>query len=273
MKVLNNQTKGFTLIELLVVIAIIAILASLLLPTLARAKRASHLAACTSNLRQIGVAIQVYTVDQDDVMPLIFERYFSAPPIRGLVGGGNGWTMHGMLLSLTDIPMKAFRCPADRRGYELTEANFYNIGPGIPWQDIMFDYAANCIGHSLPDRRLPWTLPPTSPNPGGKLKHSEIPNPSDMFMVWDGDIAVWTVGGGWARLSTTLRGPTINLISEGTPHFDSTFRHAEVTRVDGRLAKLGDKGPNMLYADGHVDKRINLIGGPWSNDNFNLPVR
>ena len=59
---------GFTLIELLVVIAIIAILAAILFPVFARARENARRASCQSNLKQLGIAMTMYTQDYDEKM-------------------------------------------------------------------------------------------------------------------------------------------------------------------------------------------------------------
>jgi prepilin-type N-terminal cleavage/methylation domain-containing protein/prepilin-type processing-associated H-X9-DG protein len=90
-------TKAFTLIELLVVIAIIAILAALLLPALNRAKGSSQRAACANNLRQLRLALGLYAVDNDGLLPP--REVFT-----------NRWPTQ---LSSHYSDIKVLRCPSD----------------------------------------------------------------------------------------------------------------------------------------------------------------
>ena len=80
----DDRTPGtaFTLIELLVVIAILAILMALLLPTLASAREKGLRTACLSNLRQMGIAIRAYAIDNDGNIPYGPK----APPFTNAAG-------------------------------------------------------------------------------------------------------------------------------------------------------------------------------------------
>ena len=114
---------AFTLIELLVVIAIIAILAGMLLPVLSKAKSKGQAIVCLNNLSQLQKAWQMYTDDNDDMMPLTELDSGGPPHYRARPGS---WVLGNSVLdpnttnvqSGTLFPylqtVSVFRCPSDR---------------------------------------------------------------------------------------------------------------------------------------------------------------
>ena len=77
--IFDTRRRAFTLVELLVVIAVIAILSAMLLPALARGKLSAQRTACESNLRQLGMATEIYLGDNAG----LFFKHCDAPNAAG----------------------------------------------------------------------------------------------------------------------------------------------------------------------------------------------
>ena len=181
---------GFTLIELLVVIAIIAILAALLLPALSQAKARAKTTACKNNVRQIGIALSLYTTE--------FGYYPPSNASAQIPGGATNNVVYiwaDLLLPHVASNRDIFFCPANKPIFKWTNSpiDIWHVGFSYGYNDGGGGSLKSTIPGHIPDKSLGlgWSQQFYGPDWLKPVPESEVLAPADLIALGDTTSDYW----------------------------------------------------------------------------------
>lgn len=266
----GRAIRGFTLIELLVVISIIALLVSVLLPALGKARQTAQKMVCATNLRSIGFAMESYTVHFKEQYPAYWPAGYNASCTTSTTDAT--WNININLVELMGLPKVEAYTGAGYSEYKWPNSRVCPMALGAMDMNRANAPARRCVGYANPDRSYAMNgtglrLAPDGsndpvPTPAYRWHKREIVKASHAILVMD----AWSWGinvrksyaSAYAGYSAGLE--AIGLTSSGQFNTVSqvAYRHqAAINAVmfDGHVA-------TMPYAQTDLFL-INPVSGHW----------
>jgi len=256
----RDHRKSFTLIELLVVVAIIALLISILLPTLSRAKAQARMAVCQSQLREYGKACAYYLADHNDVFPPHRQRWVGSRD-------GLGYPHWYNLLDwywLGEFKGADPRVPVDREELRIARCPELEVNRQDGDSDWEWEYNSRYVGYGYNaywlglyawvwDRGVFTQFPNAHTRVWTKI--TDVDSPSECILFGDSSPADYQHGFQHGMYASTLMYPNFASLGEGvsTRHFATA--NTERYEYEGDEFFYPNGLGNICFVDGHVAER------------------